>query len=95
MVSLINIGKAGLIAKSAAVSNEEMVGINAVFNHNITSNFVITQTECIAIAVTLDTTRQKFNRSGKLRVLLSFKTRFVLLFAIVMANYDRSVTSST
>ena len=95
MVSLINIGKAGLIAESAAVSNEGMVGINAVFNHNITSNFVITQTECIAIAITLDTTRQKFNRSGEQQVLLLLKTRFVLLFAIVIRHHDRSVTSST
>ncbi|MEM8723537.1 MAG: Crp/Fnr family transcriptional regulator [Cyanobacteria bacterium P01_G01_bin.39] len=73
IISLMHISEAGLIAECAAVSNEGMVGINAVFDYSFTSNFVITQTECIAIAIPVNAIKREFNRGGKLqRVLLLY-----------------------
>lgn len=73
VISLMNISEVGLIAESAAVSNEGMVGIDAVLGHRYTSNFVVAQIRCSAIAVPLNNVRREFGRGGEFqRILLLY-----------------------
>lgn len=88
IISLINISEDGLIAETAAVSTEGMVGINAALGHNLISNFIVTQTECSAIAIPVNTVRQEFNRNKKFQriTLLYFQTRLAQAYQNVLCS---------
>lgn len=73
IISLMIINEDGLIAESAAVSNEAMVDIAGFLGGNRASNLTISQTECIAISLPINILRREFARGGKLqRILLLY-----------------------
>lgn len=93
IISLMNISEAGLIAESAAIGNEGMVGIDAVLGCKYTSNFVVVQTECNAIAISANTARREFNRSDEFQrvLLLYFQARLTQAYQNVFCSCHHSL----
>ncbi|MEO1673226.1 MAG: Crp/Fnr family transcriptional regulator [Cyanobacteria bacterium J06631_2] len=73
IISLTIVNEDGLVAESAAISNEGMVSIAGFLGGNKSSNLVTAQTDCIAISLPINILRREFNRGGELhRVLLLY-----------------------
>lgn len=73
IISLTIVNGDGLIAESAAVSNEGMVSIAGFLGMNRSSSLVIAQTDCIAISLPMNILRREFARADELqRVLLLY-----------------------
>ena len=75
VISLTIVNEDGLIAESAAISNEGMVDIAAFLGSNRSSNLAIAQTECIAISLPIDILRREFARGGELQRILLLYTQ--------------------
>lgn len=77
IISLTIINEEGLVAESAAVSNEGMVSIAAFLGGNKSSNLVTAQTDCVAIVLPVGILRREFNRGGELQRILLLYVRFL------------------
>lgn len=73
IISLAIINEDGLIAESAAVSNEGMVGIAGFLGGNRSSNLAIASTDCTAVSLPINILRREFALGGELqRILLLY-----------------------
>ena len=70
IISLMIVNEDGLIAESAAVSNEGMVDIAGFLGGNRASNMAIVQTDCTAISLPSNILRREFARGGELQQIL-------------------------
>jgi CRP-like cAMP-binding protein len=64
IISLLNISQEGLVAESAAVSNEGMIGLAGFLGGNTTCNWAISQTECIVLSLPINILRRELTRNG-------------------------------
>jgi CRP-like cAMP-binding protein len=78
IISLVNISEDGLIAETAAISNEGMVGIAGFLGGNFVSSLAITTTDCVAISLPIDILRREFARGGELQRILLLYTQALL-----------------
>jgi CRP-like cAMP-binding protein len=73
IISLLNISQEGLVAESATVSNEGIIGLAGFLGGNIASNWAIAQTECIVLSLPINILRRELARNGELqRILLLY-----------------------
>ena len=75
IISLAIINEDGLIAESAAVSNEGMVSIAGFLGGNRSLNLAIAQTDCIAVSLPINILRREFAREGELQRILLLYTQ--------------------
>ena len=78
IISLLNISQEGLVAESAAVSNEGIIGIAGFLGGNNASNWAIAQTECIVLSLPINILRREFARGGELQQILFLYSQALL-----------------
>lgn len=78
VISLLNISQEGLVAESAAVSNEGIIGIAGFLGGNNASNWAIAQTECIVLSLPINILRREFARGGELQQILFLYSQALL-----------------
>jgi CRP-like cAMP-binding protein len=88
IISLLNINQEGLVAESATVSNEGMIGIAGFLGGNIASNWAIAQTECIALSLSINILQRELARNGELKRIL------LLYFQALLAQISQNVLCS-